>query len=375
MDTKLCTSNGSCSGPVSLDHLEMASNGAGQSLLTRTVDPPHQTKKANVPPKRRGFRRCKSAPLVVPDMDGNNEKLPRPESYFGMLHSHFKWVPVCLAVYLSLGTICFSLVDKQIKGKKTNPILDSLYFCIVTMTTVGYGDLVPYSNLSKLLACAYVFSGMALGGLIVSKGVDYLVEKQEILLVKAIHMNQKVGPSDILKEIETNRVRYKLFVVSILLSVLFLIGIIVLIFVEEMSFVDAFYCVCSTVTTLGYGDQSFSSKLGRIFAIFWILTSTGCLAQFFLYIGQLNAQKRQRALVQRVLTRKTTNVDLEAADMDDDGVVNATEFVIYKLKEMGKINQEDINEVLNEFEELDVDQSGTLSISDINLVQSSSTKM
>ncbi|KAK3199975.1 hypothetical protein Dsin_023390 [Dipteronia sinensis] len=369
MDTKLCSSNGLCSCPFSLDHLAMASNGAGQSLL-----PTHQTKNANAPPKRRGFRRCKSAPLVVPDMNGNNEKPPIPKSVFGKLHSNFKWVPVYLAVYLALGTICFFLVEKDVKGKKTNAILDSLYFCIVTMTTVGYGDLVPGSNLSKLLACAFVFSGMALGGLIVSKGADYLVEKQEILLVKALHINQKVGPSDIMKEIETNKVRYKFFVVSILLLVLFLVGTIVLIFVEEMSFVDAFYCVCTTVTTLGYGDQSFKSKMGRIFAVFWILTSTVCLAQFFLYIAELNTEKRQRALVEWVLNRKVTNFDLEAADINDDGVVDAAEFVIYKLKEMGKINQEDINQVMKEFEELDVDQSGTLSTSDIILAQSSPPK-
>jgi potassium channel subfamily K len=49
----------------------------------------------------------------------------------------------------------------------------------------------------------------------------------------------------------------------------------------------------------------------------------------------------------------------------------AAEFVIYKLKEMGKITQEDIALVMKEFEELDVDQSGTLSNSDITLAQSS----
>ncbi|KAK2640174.1 hypothetical protein Ddye_027969 [Dipteronia dyeriana] len=353
----------------------MASNGTGQSLLVRTVDPTHQMKNANAPPKRRGFRRCKSAPLVVPDMNGKNEKLPFPESTFWMLHKNFKWVPLYLAVYLILGTICFFLVEKQIEGKKTNAILDALYFCIVTMTTVGYGDLVPGTTLSKLLACAFVFSGMALGGLIVSKGVDYLVEKQEILLVKALHMNQKVGPSDILKEIEINKSKYKFLVVTILLLVQFFTGTIFLIVVEKMSFVDAFYCVCTTITTLGYGDQSFKSTMGRSFAIFWILSSTICLAQFFLYVAEINAQERQRALVDWVLNRKVTNLDLEAADIDDDGVVNAAEFVIYKLKEMEKINQEDINLVMKEFEELDVDQSGTLSASDINLAQSSPPKM
>lgn len=49
----------------------------------------------------------------------------------------------------------------------------------------------------------------------------------------------------------------------------------------------------------------------------------------------------------------------------------AAEFVIYKLKEMGKINQEDVSLLLDEFECLDVDQSGTLSTTDLTLAQSS----
>lgn len=38
---------------------------------------------------------------------------------------------------------------------------------------------------------------------------------------------------------------------------------------------------------------------------------------------------------------------------------------------MGKITEEDISLVMEEFEDLDVDQSGTLSVSDIMLAQSS----
>jgi len=92
------------------------------------------------------------------------------------------------------------------------------------MTTVGYGDLVPNSDLTKLLACAFVFSGMALMGLILSKVADYLVEKQEVLLIKAMHMRQKVGPSEILKELEINRTRYKSFLVFFLLVILVIVG-------------------------------------------------------------------------------------------------------------------------------------------------------
>lgn len=49
---------------------------------------------------------------------------------------------------------------------------------------------------------------------------------------------------------------------------------------------------------------------------------------------------------------------------------SAAEFVVYKLKELGKISQEDISCFLEEFEKLDVDQSGTLSTYDLTQAQS-----
>ncbi|TKY57393.1 Two-pore potassium channel 1 [Spatholobus suberectus] len=348
----------------------MANNGVKEPLLSGSLD---ATQKAKRQLNKRRLLRSKSAPGtdLVPTETNGNESIPPMVSIFQNLHPSFKRVAIYLAIYLGVGALIFYLVGNQIKGLKTDGILDALYFTIVTMTTVGYGDLVPNTNLTKLLACAFVFSGMALIGLILSKAADYLVEKQEFLLVKAMHMHQKVGPTEILKEVETNKTKYKFLVVFFLLLILIISGTIFLVTVEKLDIIDAFYCVCSTFTTLGYGDKSFSTQAGRIFAVFWILTGTICLAQFFLYIAELKTESRQKALVKWVLTRKITNLDLEAADLDNDGTVGAAEFVIYKLKEMGKISQEDISLVMQEFEQLDVDDSGTLSRSDIKLAQSS----
>ncbi|KAK8527101.1 hypothetical protein V6N12_054327 [Hibiscus sabdariffa] len=328
------------------------------------------------PKKRRRLRHVRSAPLAdfVPISTNREEALPRFESIFGRLNPSPKKVALVLTLYLGVGTLCFYTIRNQIRGDKTNGILDAVYFCVVTMTTVGYGDLVPNSDLAKLLACAFVFTGMALIGLLLSKAADYLAEKQEILLVKALNMYKKVGDFEVLKEIETKRVKYKFYTTLILLVVLILTGTVFLYKVEHLDLVDAFYCVCSTVTTLGYGDKSFSTEGGRIFAVFWILASTICLAQFFLYVAEVSTENRQKALAKWVLTRKTTQLDLEAADIDGDGVVGAAEFVIFKLKEMGKICQNDIALILEEFEDLDVDQSGTLSISDITEAQSGETR-
>ncbi|KAK2652718.1 hypothetical protein Ddye_012574 [Dipteronia dyeriana] len=245
-----------------------------------------------------------------------------------------KQVLLFLVVYLGVGTLCFFLIRNQIKGVKTNGILDALYFCVVTMTTVGYGDLVPHTTLAKVLACIFVFTGMSLGRHILGKAADYLVDKQQILMVKAMHLHGKVNPVDILKEVETHKVKYKFLMATN---------------VENLKFIDAFYCVCSTVTTLGYGDKSLSTTAGRVFAVFWILSSTICLAQFFLYLTELYIEKRQRSLIKWVLTRKLTFSDLEAADLDHDKAVSAAEFIIYKLKEMWKISKEDISPLMERF--------------------------
>ncbi|XP_047314093.1 two-pore potassium channel 1-like [Impatiens glandulifera] len=218
------------------------------------------------------------------------------------------------------------------------------------MTTVGYGDLVPSTVLSKLLACALVFTGMALVGFILSNAADHLVEKQKILLVKALHIKNNAGPDVI-------EAKYKCLIVLSVLLVMIVTGTIFFVKVEKFDLVDAFYCVCSTITTLGYGDKSFSTKGGRVFAVFWILTATIVLAQLFLYLAEMYTERRQRKLVKWVLEGKMTRRDLEIADIDNDGVVGPAEFAIYKLKEMGKISHEDVLLVMKEFDGFDFDQS------------------
>lgn len=107
----------------------MASDDAKQPLLTGLLDPSPQTN-TKCPSKRRRIRRCKSAPteLVLPDKNGAG-LLPRPKSIFGKLHHpSIKQVAMFLAIYLGVGVPCFSFVDNQIKGQKTDGILDVVYF-------------------------------------------------------------------------------------------------------------------------------------------------------------------------------------------------------------------------------------------------------
>jgi hypothetical protein len=315
----------------------------------------------------RRFRRCRTAPSSEPpptDKDNSSAADAPPKTLFtGGGRPSFRLVGLLLAAYLLLGTIAFYLAMDHMSGTRTTRALDALYFCVVTMTTVGYGDLVPASDAAKLLACAFVFAGVAVVGTFLSKAADYLVEKQEALLFRALHSHTMV------RAMEMNKVRYKLYTAGLLLVAAVASGTVVLWKVERMRAVDAFYCVCATVTTLGYGDRSFSSEGGRAFAVAWITVSTVVVALFFLYAAELYTERRQRELARWVLRRRTTNMDLEAADLDGDRRVGAADFVLYKLKELGKISQEDISEFLDEFDNLDADHSGTLSPADLAAAQ------
>lgn len=305
----------------------MASDEARQPLLPTSSNTIGMTLK-DIPRSKRRLRRTRSAPHAdSPHTETNGSgstataPVPRSELIFGNLHPSFRRVALVLIIYLGIGTLCFYLVRNQVRGEKTSGIVDAIYFTIVTMTTVGYGDLVPNSSSAKLLACAFVFTGMALVGLILSSAADYLVDKQENMLFRALHSRQNAGYCDITKEFDDNKTRNKCIMVFLFLLFFIISGTAFLVTLEKLDFIDAFYCVCSTITTLGYGDKSFSTKWGRIFAIFWILISTITLAQFFLYIAELNSERRQKSLAKWVLSKKVTCIDLEIADLDDDGVV------------------------------------------------------
>jgi voltage-gated potassium channel Kch len=38
--------------------------------------------------------------------------------------------------------------------------LNALYFSVITLTTVGYGDLTPQTNLGKMFTIIYIFIGL-----------------------------------------------------------------------------------------------------------------------------------------------------------------------------------------------------------------------
>ncbi len=67
---------------------------------------------------------------------------------------------VILSLVLILGTSMYIVEGGAQEGFSSIP--KSMYWAIVTMTTVGYGDIVPISTLGKLLASMMMLIGYAI---------------------------------------------------------------------------------------------------------------------------------------------------------------------------------------------------------------------
>jgi voltage-gated potassium channel Kch len=60
------------------------------------------------------------------------------------------------AVFLiASGTVIFSLLEDW-------SVVDSFYFCVVTVTTVGFGDITPDTDAAKLATVVYIIVGISI---------------------------------------------------------------------------------------------------------------------------------------------------------------------------------------------------------------------
>lgn len=327
-----------------------------------------------------GRRRKRPRPAAAPHDHGRPDLDGRPKDASSGLLSlvpgsgpgELTQAIAALALYMVVGVFAYSFfIGSRGLSPLGEHVVDALYFTVVTMTTVGYGDLHPKTTAGKLFTCAFVFAGLAVVDLFLATAVNHIMDRQEDYVELALHHEQEGGACNAHEDHSRKAWRrYQMAMVQLVLILVF--GVAILCWVEGMDLVDAVYCACVTVTTVGYGDQSFRTLGGRVFAIAWILASTLVLGYVFVTLADARVSRRQERLHRAVLERATTGGDLEAADLDHDGEVGVAEFVLFKLKEMGKVEQGDVDEIIEEFKQLDVSHDGRLDLEDLQRLQKSS---
>jgi voltage-gated potassium channel Kch len=65
-------------------------------------------------------------------------------------------------IVIFVGTMIMYNLESQVENSKMKTVLDALWWCIATVSTVGYGDVVPVTNLGRIVAIIYMFFGITL---------------------------------------------------------------------------------------------------------------------------------------------------------------------------------------------------------------------
>ncbi|KAK7337588.1 hypothetical protein VNO77_18170 [Canavalia gladiata] len=313
-------------------------------------------------PKKK-LSRCKTAPAMVAmrDLKPKKPEIPKPQS--SSIIRQGIWL---LLLYLFVGVVIYSFNRECFSGTETHPIVDALYFCIVTMCTIGYGDIAPLTPLTKLFACVFVLVGFGFIDILLSGLVNFVLDLQEKIILTGFQMDAKEGFSarNYIVDVAKGRMRIRLKVGLALGVVVLCIGIgsLMLYFVEGLEWVDSIYLSVMSVTTVGYGDRAFKTLPGRLFAAIWLLFSTLMVARAFLYLTEARIDRRHRRMAKKVLQREITVGDLLAADINNTGFISKSEYVIFKLKEMGKIKEKDVLQIGEQFRKLDPSNCGKITL-------------
>ncbi|VVA38939.1 PREDICTED: two-pore potassium channel [Prunus dulcis] len=214
-----------------------------------------------------------------------------------------------------------------ILNNKKKKLIIGLIYIVVTLCTIGYGDIVPSTTLAKYLTCFFILLGFGFFEILLNGLVAYICDIESVLLRPSDGKFKNMIQTYMVDK-EKGRIRTR----------------------SKIGLAFGIVIVC-----IGYGDLSFKTTAGRCFAIVWLLVSTLAVARAFLYFTKLRMEKRNRRIADWVLQK----------EVDNDGCISKSDFIIYKLKEMGRVAESDILQICKKFDSLEHSNNDKITLADL----------
>jgi len=263
--------------------------------------------------------------------------------------------------------------------------VDCMYFGVVTITTVGYGDLYPTTRDTKAFTAIYGLVGIGMITVALGKVSRWIVEHhnrtmanhsdavlqsmqsatasiseggpggKRLKLVATVR-TKTVGACMVLpncaKKLVPRVVMYHLHNAStlvtsfipIVLFISFFGG--VLGYIEGWNVADSLYLSVITVTSIGYGDLSPKSQEGRLFATFFIPLGVSLIAKAIadFVVGLIGNKFR---------SPEVTLAKLSGIDTRKKGVVTEGEYLTYMLVSLSKVDPKTLHVLREQFRVLE----------------------
>jgi len=194
---------------------------------------------------------------------------------------------VILVVYFSIGAIAYD----ELEGWK---VVDSVYFLMVTITTVGYGDMTPSGDTSKLFTVVYAVFGVVFTFAALTPLVDALMWFKNLILKPFEPEDLEVDADELtLEELRTRgNWGYKNFAAAMGPFIVFVVGIFIGLLFMDLTMVDCVYWSMITMTTIGYGDIAATTTLTKILLAIYMPTAVAALADTIAVLQQIATAKK-----------------------------------------------------------------------------------
>ncbi|KAK8942855.1 Two-pore potassium channel 5 [Platanthera zijinensis] len=268
-----------------------------------------------------------------------------------------------LFLYVLLAILIHALNPKGFSGFVTHPIVDTLYFHVVSVCTAGYGDIVPLTSSTKIMSCLFALIGVGIINTLFSSFISLILDLQKRLLRDyGVHRVAAYA-----FDFKTGQMKIHAYVgfIFIIFTVLVALGVVGIQFLEKLKLIDSLYLAIMSVTTMGYGDFSFKNISGRIFAIIWLPFSTFLVGVTYLVIVPTIIKRHNQ---QSVLQRPFALRDFTLVGMNHEGHVREADYILHALLVSEAISEEDILRCRGMFRELDPCNMGWIALKD-NAVQ------
>mmetsp|Transcript_41189 Transcript_41189/g.132592 ORF Transcript_41189/g.132592 Transcript_41189/m.132592 type:complete len:464 (-) Transcript_41189:107-1498(-) len=268
-------------------------------------------------------------------------------------------------------------------------VLETLYFVTQIVTTVGYGDFCPKTDAMRIWTAFFILFCLTILAQLMSNWTAYIESLEESTVSNVIGgmVDGELSPSALATE--EKKVAKSYFVSAVLpFGICVFVGTAFYALVEDctcsygaikvdgcqddtyqmcvatggfkQTWCDAFYMSVVTLTTVGFGDFTLRTTLGRIFGIPWMIIGVASCANWVSATATMLAvaAKEKKA-------SKATDQFVEELDADGDGQLTKAEHHLYILLRSGLVSQDLLGQLDGLFHKLDDNDSDTVTVDQV----------
>ena len=304
------------------------------------------------------------------------------------------WAVLLTAAYMGIGAGVYHNLETKDCDNSTDSVstcpwtvVDSIYFCTVTMSTVGYGDLSPTTPETKVFTILWIFIGIIFVFNAVASKVGRLIHPLVIRGRRLMEYLFPQTPVDLSGDGSVDFMKPRHWAIYYSKNLLPLVIIIiaaqlvcaaVFLAFEDWGYGDAVYHCLVTATTVGYGDMSITTNGGKMWATFHIIVSVSLIGSLLTTVDELRDERRALLAKVKQLSRQLdsqllddlmkTAKDLRPNMVRDGKGLTELEFVLGMLIELEVVEWGKVRPFIKKFRTFDMNGNGRLGQEDLDMM-------